>query len=111
MGLVFSAFAQAGVTQTAQVFKKVEIFAICICAKVAHVGKQGVSGFLATEPVQGGIGQNSLKEHGQFGGRLVAVVRGQLDHAVLQDVERRLLIANVVKRALEGTFFGVLEEI
>jgi hypothetical protein len=37
-------------------------------------------------------------------------VLGQLDHAVLHDVQGGLLVAHVENRALEGALFHVFEE-
>lgn len=68
-------------------------------------------GFLFAKPIQRAVAQNALKQHGQLGGGLVAVVVGQFHHAVLHDVKCRFLIANVVIRALERALFNVFEEL
>ena len=79
--------------------------------KVAQAGEQGIARLLPAEPVQRAVGQNALEQHGQFARRFVAVMFGQLEHAVLDDVQGRFLVANVVQRALEGTLVHALEEV
>ena len=44
-------------------------------------------------------------------GRLVPVVLGELHHAVLHDVERRLFVPYVVDGALECPSFDALQEV
>ena len=73
--------------------------------------EQRIVRFLAPKPVQCAVGQDAVKQHGQFIGGFVAVMRGQLHHAVLHDVQGRFFIAYVVERALEGAFFDAFEEI
>ena len=111
VGLILRAFTQTRFSEGAEVFKKIKIFTFGIGAKVAHVGKKCIAGFLSAKPIEGGVGQDALKQHGQLVCRLIAVVRGQLDHAVLQNVERRFLISYVIERALEGTLLRVFKEI
>ena len=79
--------------------------------EVGQIRKQGVAGLLPAEPVQGAVGQDPLEQHGQFGQRLVAVVLGQLHHAVLDDVQGGFLVANVVDRALESPFLDAFQEV
>ena len=79
--------------------------------KVAEVAEQGVACFLAPKPVQGAVRENALKQHGQLGCRLVAVVLGQAQHAVLHDVQSGLLVAHVVKRAFVRSFFHAFEKV
>ena len=79
--------------------------------EVAHARKQCIARLLAAKPVQGAVGKNPLEQHGQFARRFVPVMLGQLEHAVLHDVERRFLVANVVDRALECALFYAFEEI
>src|SRR3989344_2494953 len=62
----------------------------------------------------GNLGFNPVKDlrpPGQLSRRLVPIVLCQLEHAVLHDVERRFLIANVVDRALECALFYTFEEV
>ena len=73
--------------------------------------EQRIVRFLAPKPVQCAVGQDAVKQHGQFIGGFVAVMRGQLHHAVLHDVQGRFLIADVVERALKGSLFNADEEI
>ena len=47
----------------------------------------------------------------QLIGRLVAVVLHQLHHAVLHDIQCRLVIAHMVDRTLESAFFHAFEEV
>lgn len=41
----------------------------------------------------------------------MSIVLGQLHHAVLHDVQGRLVLANVVERPLESAFFNTFQEI
>ncbi len=56
------------------------------------------------------FGQDALEQHRQLGGRLVAVVLGQLHHAVLHDVERRFLVSHVIDRPLESAAFDAFRK-
>ena len=67
--------------------------------------------FLPAKPVQRAVGQDAVKQHGQFRDRLVAIVLGQLEHAVLDDIQGRFFVTDVVERALESTFFHAFEEV
>jgi hypothetical protein len=78
-------------------------------ARSRHVGEQGIARLLAAEPVQRAVGQDALEQHGQLFRRLVPIVLGQLDHAVLHDVQGGLRRARG-NRALEGALFHVFEE-
>ena len=46
--------------------------------------------------------QDPLEEHRQLGRRLFRIFLGQLEHRVLHDVERRVLVADGEHRLLEG---------
>ena len=92
-------------------FEQIKFSAILSGAlKVAHARKQGVARLLAAKPVQRAVRENALKQHGQFARGLVSVMLGQLEHAVLNDVQGRFLIADVVDRALESALFYTFEE-
>lgn len=65
----------------------------------------------AAKPIERGVLQNSLEEHGQLGGGLVGVVHRQLDHAVLHNIECRVFVSDMIDRALKSAFFHRFEEI
>ena len=52
-----------------------------------------------------GVLQDALEQHRQLAGWLVGVFLGQLEHRVLNDVERRVLVADGEHRLLEGAPF------
>jgi hypothetical protein len=80
-------------------------------SEIAQVGEEGIARFLASEPVQHGVGQNALEQQGKLRQGLVSVVGAQLDHAVLQDVQGRIFVPNMEKGALERLFFHVFQKI
>ena len=57
------------------------------------------------------FGQDALEQQRQLGGRPVGVFLGQPDHRVLDDVERRVVVAHGVDGALEGPLLDALEEV
>jgi hypothetical protein len=85
-------------------FQKIEITVFRRRFKVTHVGKQGVAGLLSAEPVQDAVGQDALEKHRQLGDGLVAVVFRQLHHAVLDDVQRRFVVATWYSARLKARF-------
>ena len=66
---------------------------------------------MSPEPIKRAIGQNALEQHGQFGHGLVAIVFGQFDHAVLDNIQGSVFVSNVINAAFERTFLDALEEI
>ena len=66
---------------------------------------------LAPEPVHGRVGQDALENERQLGCRSVAILLGEPDHRVLDDVQRGVVVANGVEGALEGPLFDALEEV
>jgi hypothetical protein len=79
--------------------------------EIVVITEQRVSGFLSAEPVQSGVGQNSLKQQGQFSRRLASVMLNQLHHAVLNDVQRSLFISDMVERPLVSAFFNACQKV
>ena len=75
-----------------------------------YVGKERIACFLPPEPVQGAVGQDAVKQHGQLLGRFIPVVVAEFEHAVLDDVQRGLLITHLINRAFESAFVHALEE-
>ena len=57
------------------------------------------------------FGHDALEQQGQLRRRAVGVLLRQPDHGVLNDVQRRVIVAHGVHRALEGALLDVLEEI
>ena len=110
-GGVFGAFDGLAVGAAGKGLQQVEPAVLAVGLEVAQVGKQRIARFLTAKPVQRGVGQNALKQQGQLGGGLVAVVLGQLHHAVLHDVERRVFVAHMVERALERALFHAAQQI
>ena len=85
-----------------------------IVVGVAERGKQaypGIADLLAPEIVVRCILQDTLKQKGQFGRRPVAVFFGELDHRILNDVERRVVVAHGVDRLLERASFDARQKI
>ena len=72
--------------------------------------EQGFLRLLTSEPVQRAVRENALEEHGQLIDGLVPIVLGQLEHAVLHDIQGGLLIADVKIAALECALFYAFEE-
>ena len=111
-GQVFGAFGALAAVGAGVRLQQIKIHAIFARSlEVAHARKQCIAGFLTPKPVQRAVGQDPLVQHGELVGRFVTVVFGQLEHAVLHDVQRRFLIANMVERALEGALFYTFEEV
>ena len=81
------------------------------CGEFAEVGNHRLPGFLPPEPVQDGIGQYALKQHGQLGQGFVAIALSQLHHAVLNDVQGGLFVPDMVEAALEGAAFHTAKEV
>ena len=54
--------------------------------------------------------QNALEEHRQLGRGLGRVFLGQLQHRVLHDVQRGILVADREHRLLEGTALDLGQE-
>jgi hypothetical protein len=79
--------------------------------EVAHIGKQRISSFLPSKPVQCAVGQDPVEQHGQLCNWLVAVMLCQFHHAVLHDIQGRFFVADVINRALESSFFYAFEEV
>ena len=71
----------------------------------------GLVGFLAAEPVDRAVGQYLLEQKRQFVGGFVAVVFDQPHHAVLNDVQGGLFVADMVEAALESPRFNAFEEV
>ena len=80
-------------------------------AYIAEIGEQSRAGFAPSKPVQGGVGQDAMEQHGQFGCWFICVVFGQLHHAVLHDVQSSLFISHVIERTLERAFFDACQKI
>lgn len=78
--------------------------------KAPHIGKQGIVGFLAPEPIKGAVGQYPVKQHGELFGRFVAIVLCQFHHALLNDIQRRFVIAHMVHRPFEGALFHAFQK-
>ena len=79
--------------------------------KIVQVGEVRPVRLLTAKPVNGAVGEDALKQHGQLFSFLMAVVLHQLHHAVLDDIQSGFLIAYVVQAALECPFFNVFEEV
>ena len=94
----------------AQDFEQVKTIFIGLALRIAEIDEHGLAGFAPPKPIQGAIGEDALKQQWQFIGRLVAIVFGQLHHAVLHDVQCGFFIPHVVERALESTFFHALQK-
>jgi len=58
-----------------------------------------------------GVLQDALKQQGQFVGRLVAIFLGQLDHCILDNVERYFIFAHCIHGLFEGPAFNHFREI
>ena len=74
------------------------------------MGKDGFLRFLAAKPVQRAVRENALEQHGKLFNRLVPIVLGQFEHAVLHDVQGCILVTDVEKAALECALFYAFEE-
>ena len=61
-----------------------------------------ISHLLAAEMVVDRVLQDPLEQHRQLGRRLFRIFLGELQHRVLDDVERRVLVADGEHRLLEG---------
>src|ERR1043166_1988800 len=57
-----------------------------------------------------GVLKDALEQHRQLGRRATAVLLGELQHGVLDDVERRILVADREKRLLEGATLDLREK-
>ena len=55
--------------------------------------------------------QDTLKQKRQFGRRAVAVLFRELDHRILNDVERRVVVTYGVHRLLERASFDARQKI
>ncbi len=91
-------------------FKQVEATVFIITTEVSEIAEQGIAGFLSPKPIEHRVGQDSLEQHGEFRDGLVSVAVTQLDHAVLEDVQCRILIPNVVVGTFERLFFHVFQK-
>ena len=54
--------------------------------------------------------QDALEQHRQLGGRFISIFLGQLEHGVLDDVERRVVVAHGEHRLLERAPLDFCEE-
>jgi hypothetical protein len=54
--------------------------------------------------------QDALEQQGQLSGRPIGIILRQLEHRLLHDVERRVLVANGVHRLLEGAPLDLREK-
>ena len=80
-------------------------------AEIVVIAEQCVPGFLSAKPVERGVGQNTLEKHRQFLGRLCSVMLDQFHHAVLNDVQRRFFISDMVERPLVSALFNACKKI
>ena len=71
----------------------------------------GLLGFLAAEPVNGAVRQDFLEKKRQFANGFVTVVFYQLQHAVLNDVQCGLFVADMVDTALESPVLNAFQEV
>ena len=110
-GGILRAFCAFGVDQALQCNYKVKFTLFTRRIKVIDICEKSIACFAAAKPVERGVRQNTLKQHGQFAGRFVAVMLSQLHHAVLNDVERRLFFTDVVHAAFESAFFNAFQEV
>jgi len=92
-------------------FQKIKVLTLGFTFKLVEIGEQGVFGLLPSEPIEGRVGENALKQHGQLGDAFVAVMLAQLHHAVLNNIERGLLVPHMVERAFEGSFFNADQKV
>src|SRR5450631_2622565 len=91
-----------------------ERIALLIFAAQAEAGEEGGPSrahLLAPEMVANRILENTLEEEGQFRGGLRRVLVGELEHRVLDDIERRLVVAHREHALLEGAPLHGSEEI
>jgi len=94
-----------------QSFERIEVLILVI--PVPERGKQRRprrAHLLAPEIVVNGVLQDALKQHRQLLRRLGGVFLGQLEHRVLYDVERRILIAYSEERLLERAALDLREK-
>ena len=94
-----------------QAFEQVEVAVGALHVKVRHVLQYRIAHLLATKPVHRGIGQDALKQEGQFSRRAIGVLFCQANHRVRHDIERCVFVAHGVDRSLEGAFLDAFEAI
>src|SRR5207245_3047294 len=86
-----------------QSFERIEVLVLIIPVPESRKQRRpGRAYLLAPEMVVNGVLQNALKQHRQFLRRLGSVFLGQLEHRVLYDVKRRILVAYREERLLDG---------
>ena len=68
---LLSALTGRGVGRTCGDFEQVKVAQVIAVVKIVQVGKQGVSCLATAKPVEHGVGQNPLKQQGQFLDRFV----------------------------------------
>ena len=108
---LFSTFGSRVAVSMLHSLQQIKVSVLILRVEVAQVGEQGASDFLPPEPVQRAVRQDTLKEHRQLGRRFVPVVFSQFHHAVLNNVKRRLFVANVIKGTFEGPLFNALQKV
>ncbi|GAB5606301.1 hypothetical protein TK5_23810 [Sideroxyarcus sp. TK5] len=55
--------------------------------------------------------QDALEQHREFRSGLVAIALGELDHGILHDIQRRMIVAHGICGLLEGATFDAGKEI
>ena len=86
-----------------QSFERIEILILLVLlSQCREQCRPGRADLLTPEMVVDRVLQDPLKQHRQLCGRLGGVFLGELEHRVLNDVERRLLVTHGEQRLLEG---------
>ena len=94
-----------------QYLQQVEVSVGIAAFELRHIGHDRPTNLLATEMVHRRVRQDALEQHRPFSCRAVRVALRQTDHAVLHDVQRRLVVAHVIHGAFEGPLLDALEEV
>ena len=103
-GLVGGVFGVAFVLRGEQAVEGVGV----VVVRIAHAGQgreqahPGAAYLLAAEVVVGGVLQDALKERRQFGHGTVGVFFDELEHRVLDNVQRGVVVAHGIDHLLEG---------
>ncbi len=102
LDLVGAAFGRFRAGLCLQRLQQVIVVAVAVGAQAGKQRDPGVAHLLAAEPVVDGVLQDALEQRRQLGGAFVAVLLGQLDHGVLDNVQRGVVVADRKYGLLEG---------
>ena len=91
-----------------QSFERIEVLVLLVL--LSQRGEQrrpGRTHLLTPKVIVNRVLQDALEQHRQFFGRLSSVLLGEFEHRILDDVERRILVADGEERLLERASFDL----